>query len=225
MKEECRPDEKGDIMKVRLFQEVADQLGARQGWKAGEGDRVLVNPKMGAVVHVAMCNDDGTPLWDQFLHFEPIGAVTVPINLKGEFGMVRVYRPTIRPDAVYDFSDIDATIERLGATSVEFPRGFPKKGERVDQTARREGEEELNSPILEVRQLGEITPNTTFHPHRIPVFGIKVDERYAGALPPDVNEKILKVTWMSPEQIRECVAQGEINCGMTLAALCLAQNG
>lgn len=199
-------------MRVRAIQEV-DGLG----WHPGSGV-VFEHSKLGRIVHVAICKDDGTKLYDQPMHLEPVGAVTVPVNSKGELGIVEVERPTVRSAAEYRYPDLD--LATLGVASLEFPRGFPKKGELGAQTAAREGEEELGSPIRSVRQVGEITPNTTFHPHRIPVFLVRVDERFAGTMPPDVNEKILKVRWISVNEFMRLIADGRVHCGMTKAAFC-----
>ncbi|MFH1098935.1 MAG: NUDIX domain-containing protein, partial [Candidatus Uhrbacteria bacterium] len=179
---------------MRPFSEVAKEMEGKQGWRRGEGDDVFVHSKLGVVRHVVICRDDGTPLYDQFIHFEPIGAVTVPVNSKGELGLVRVERPTLKADVTGNTFPL-LNVADLGVASLEFPRGFPKKGEAAAQTAAREGEEELGSPILGVEQIGELTPNTTFHPHRIPIFLVRVNEEFKGTLPPDVNEKILKVEW------------------------------
>lgn len=206
-------------MKVRPFSEVANLMGGRQGWWRGEGDVIFEHPKMGRLLHVAICKDDGTPMWDQPLHAEPIGAVTVPENKRGELGIVKVDRPTVRSPDLYRFPELD--LSTLGVASTETPRGFPKKGEEGAQTAAREGAEELQSPILDVVLIGRYTPNTTFHPHRIPVYRILVDSDFAGTVPPDVNEKITKVEWVSEGDFLDRIKRGEIHCGMTLAAYTL----
>jgi len=207
-------------MKVKLFSEVADQMTGRGGWQRGDGDTVFINPKLGSVTHVAICKDDGTPMWDQFIHFEPIGAISLPVNSKGEVGLVSVERPTFRIGTDQQtFPALD--LDNLGCPSLEFPRGFPKKGEIGAQTAKREGEEELGSPITNVGLLGHLTPNTTFHPHRIPVYLVGVDNQFKGTTPPDVNEKILNVQWMTAPAVINLMANGAINCAMTLGTWAL----
>lgn len=193
----------------------------KSGWKPGDGDVVLTNPNLGKVVHVAVCTDEGKPLYDQFLHAEPVGAVTLTTNLKGEIGIITVARPTAKP-GTYDYPNFEHNLSNLGCESVEIPRGFPLKGEASAQTAKREGGEELGSPIKSVELLGNITPNTTFHPHRIPVYLAQVDENFTGPMPGDVNEKILKVTWVTKNKLLTMIKEKEIYCGMTLAAIMLA---
>lgn len=193
----------------------------KSGWNKGEGDVVLVNPALGKVVHVAVCNDEGKPLYDQFLHAEPVGAVTVPMNSEGKIGIITVARPTAKP-GTYNYPNFENNLSNLGWESIEVPRGFPRKGEIGAQTAAREAGEELGSPIKLIELLGEITPNTTFHPHRIPVYLAQVDENFTGPIPGDVNEKILKVYWVTKSELLGMVKDNQIYCGMTMAAITLA---
>lgn len=204
-----------------FVKKMSEALGAlKAAWTRGEGDVVFSHPAKGRIIHVAMCKDDGTPLWDQPLHTEPVGAVSVPVNSKRQFGVVRVDRPTVKLFKLYDYTNLD--LRTLGVSSIEFPRGFPEKGEREAQTAKRESEEELRSPIRKVTKIGEITPNTAFHPHRVPVFLVEVDESRKTDIPPDVNEKILDVEWMDPYSLTQMILERRIHCAMTLAAFALA---
>lgn len=191
------------------------------GWNAGQGDVLLVNPKLGKLIRVAVCKDDGTPVYDQFLHAEPVGAVTIPVNSKGEIGFITQQRWTADP-TLYDFETIEDNLDIVGMPSIELPRGFPINGEASEQTATREGAEEIGSPVTSVKKLGVVTPNTAFNPHQVPVYWASIDEAFQGEIPGDVNEKILAVNWFSLEELRSKIASGEIYCGFTLAALGLA---
>ncbi|MDO8599553.1 MAG: NUDIX domain-containing protein [bacterium] len=214
-------------MRIRTFLEVRGQLGENRGWFPDNGDVVFSHRKgLGVVRHVVVCKDDGTPVYDQFIHAEPVGAVTVPVNSKGEFGVIDVWRPTIVSAEEYRFPDLD--LAKVGVMSTEFPRGFPKKGEVGAQTALREAQEELSSPIRKVAQIGEWTPNTTFHPHRIPVFAAWLDEARAADVvakrtvpSPDMNEKILNVRWVALDHLFALMRERKLHCGATQAALCL----
>lgn|GEM_PF-2892993 len=214
-------------MRVRLFSEIQQELGERRGWFPGSGDVVLNQQRgLGVIRHVAICDDDGTPKYDQFLHTEPVGAVTVPVNSKGELGVIDIWRPTIPTAAEYRFPHLD--VAALGVMSTEFPRGFPKKGEDGAQTAHREAEEELGSPIRRVEQIGEWTPSTTYNPYRIPVFAAWLDEVRAADVaakrvlpPPDVNERILNVQWVPIEILFSLMRQRRLHCGATQSALML----
>lgn len=152
--------------------------------------------------------------------------MTVPVNSRGEVGVIDVWRPTIPSAEQYRYPDLD--LSQLGVMSTEFPRGFPKKGETGAQTAMREAGEELGSPIRKVAQIGEMTPNTTFYAQRIPVYVAWLDEARAAdvaakraAPPPDVNEKILNVRWVPYQELFRLMRERKLHCGMTQAALCL----
>lgn len=191
------------------------------GWNRGEGDVLLINPTKGKVMQVAVVKPDGSPIYDQFLHAEPIGAITVPVNSKGEIGIITAWRWTADPD-LYDYETIEDNLDIIGRESVEVPRGFPMKGEASAQTAAREGGEELGSPVTAVTPIGVVTANTAFNPHQIPVYLAAVDETFEGDIPGDVNESILKVTWVSPAEIFARIQGKEIYCGLTLSAIMLA---
>ncbi|MEW6407856.1 MAG: NUDIX domain-containing protein [Patescibacteria group bacterium] len=205
-------------MRIRRLKEVLKEFPdfvTRVGWRLDFGGD-LQNPKLGEIVRVVICRDDGTPMWDQFLHNEPIGAICVPVNKKGEIGLIIVERPIFKNDPEFPLSDFS----KLGALSIECPRGFPFKGERSQETAARETDEEIGSPVSESILLGHIRPNSTFHPHAIPVYLVKVDEDFQGITPPDVNEKILRVEWFTVSRVKEMIRKDEIICGITKAALC-----
>lgn len=177
---------------------------------------------LGQIIHVAICRDDGTPMWDQPIFVEQRGGITVVMNDKGEVGMIEVERPVIRSVEGFDYMDFDPTA--LGRPSWEFPRGFPKKGETTEQTAAREAGEELGSPIKEIVKLGEVSANTTYFPIPQPVYLAMLDDSFTGTIPPDINEKILQVSWKSEEQFSQMVRDGQIVCGLTLAAWAMLMN-
>lgn len=186
------------------------------GWKRGEGDIIYFNPRLGEIIAVAVCDDSGKPLYDQLLHNEPVGAITVPVNTDGEIGLITQKR-WIFPDGVEpQFPLLDVSI--LGAPSIEFPRGFPFKGEKPQETAERETEEEMDSPIISSKLLGYVRPNSTFHPHKIPAYLVSVKHDFKGTIPPDINEKILKVEWHDIELVKAMIKEKKITCGMTQAA-------
>jgi len=200
------------------FKLLSDVEIAKQGWSKGEGDQALVNPAFGEIVRIAVQGPNFA--YDAFLHNEPIGAVTMPLRRDGTIGFVTNYRPTFKP-GTHHFPLRREDCANLGRESLELPRGFPIKGEQSQQTAKREGAEEIGSPILKVTQLGLITPNTTFHPHQIPAYQADVDENFQGEIPGDVNEKILGTIFLPPNEVMTKVMAGEIYCGFTLATLML----
>jgi 8-oxo-dGTP pyrophosphatase MutT (NUDIX family) len=109
---------------------------------------------------------------------------------------------------------------KLGAPSLECPRGFPFKGKKSQETAVREAGEELGSPVLESKLIGYSRPNSTFHPHQIPIYLVRVDEEFRGTVPADVNEKILKVTYYPAAEVKNMIKAKKITRGMTKSAIC-----
>lgn len=194
----------------------------KKGWQAGEGDQVLFNPAFGEIVRVAVVAEKFS--FDAFVHNEPIGAVTLPIRSDGCIGFITSFRPTFQ-EGKHQFPIRKEDFVNLGRESLELPRGFPIKGEQSDQTAKREGAEEIGSPILSVKKLGVVTPNTTFNPHQIPVYLAEIDEKFDGEIPGDVNEKILGKIFLEPKVVLAKVMAGEIYCGFTLSALMMWLSG
>lgn len=191
-----------------------------RGWYTNVGDWVMSHVKgIGDIIHVVILSDEGQPLWDQWLFFEGVGAITLPVNKKGEIGLVQVARPLLRDMAGYVYRGAD--LSELGKYSWELPRGMPYKDERPEQTAAREGGEELGSPVKVSRRLGNVSPNTKYFPVQQPLFLAEIDEEYQGPMPADVNEKILRVEWTSRHRIDEMIDQGLIFCGFTLSGLAL----
>jgi 8-oxo-dGTP pyrophosphatase MutT (NUDIX family) len=206
-------------MKIKpVFPNVLQNQEIQLGWRKGEGNVVLINPKLGEVVHVLICDDEDKGRWDQFLHCEPIGAICIPIRKDGKVGLVEVERPSFKEETLQRFPLTENDYQNLGRKSLEFPRGFPKKGESASQTAIREAEEEIDSPIIRIEKIGVVTPNTAFHPHQIPVFLVQINENFKGQIPPDVNEKIFGKDWFTREEMNKKIEEGQIYCGITLAA-------
>lgn len=167
--------------------------------------------------HVWVCDDNGNPLYDTFIHHEPIGAVTLPISVDGKIGLQLIDRPVFKTGAEQTFPTLDYA--KLGDKVWEIPRGAPQKGEAAKKAALREADEELGKKILRVKLIAYWRANSTFFPHNIPVFMALVDPNAPGECSPDENEKILKVEWFDEAQVMEKILAQEISCGATMTAL------
>lgn len=197
----------------------------KPAWQRGRGDKIYENPKFGRIQAVVITKEDGTPLYDQIIWIEPVGAVTVPINLKGEIGLQEVERPVILKEDVEPYNrpgQLDVNFADLGRKILETPRGFPVKSEKPIETALRESSEELQKVVIELKKIGEINPNTAFFVNSIPVYLARINSDLPAKIPPDLNERILKVSWYSLAEIKRMIREGKIICGFTLAALALA---
>ncbi len=144
-------------MRVRSLSEVGiENCPNLNHWVRGKGDVILVHEVIGILYSVVICNDDGTPLYDDFLYLDnPNGSITVPVNTDGEIGLISIERPGFKPGAPQTFPELD--FATLGALSLEVPRGSPKKGESSRSAAARETDEEVGSPVRSVEMIGEIT--------------------------------------------------------------------
>lgn len=190
-------------------------------WIPGEGDVLIENTRLGVQVrHVEIQDDEGKALWDQVIIDErPGGAISVPINEKGEIGVIENYRVVMARDENVAFPLADYS--ELGLYSTEFPRGFPLTDEVADDAVARETQEELGHPVISSVLIGRSNLNTAFYVRTIPIYLTRVDTTRARELAPDLNERIRKVKWVTSEKLRQMVADGVITCGATLAAYAL----
>lgn len=217
-------------MKVKPFSSVSEvevarlqregKLKGQPAWRHLPGDVFFecTRPDFGQKLHhVWICDDNGNPLYDTFVHHEPIGAVTLPINVDGKIGLQLIDRPVFKVGAEQTFPELD--YNKLGEKVWEIPRGAPQKGEAAKKAALREADEELGKKIIKVKLIAYWCANSTFFPHNIPVYMALVDPNAPGECSPDENEKILKVEWLDEAQVMEKILAKEISCGATMTAL------
>lgn len=221
-------------MIIRLASEVKPSdwpEGKGSGWKKGRHRSVVLeNPDKRVnqqVLHVVICNDDGVPMWDQFLHWENGGAITLPVNSKGQIGLIEIERPVQRENRPFQLvgrsKDVDAQVlVNLGRKCLEAPRGMASKNEKPGETAAREAEEELGRVILAKQYVGCLIANSTFDPRLLHGYIVQVNEKRKSSLPKDVNEKIFKVDWYDPLEVAQMLQMGPecpIVCSFTKAQL------
>ncbi len=196
--------------------------GLVPGWTSGEGDCLLVNPRMGVELRRVAIARDGRLLYDQWLAVEPVGAATLPVGDDGKIGLIQVWRPVSLVDQPFKLGELD--LSTLGQLCWEIPRGFPqisKSGvESSDSTATRETEEELGLRVSHAMKLGYYHGNSAFFANAIPLWCARLTGE-GSTRAGDPNEKILQATMFSRSQIDGMVLRGEISDGFTLAALTL----
>lgn len=185
-------------MHVKKFEGPFD----RQGWRWDTENNTFANPAFGCVEHILVCKD-GIPVYDQYRIFENKGAVAVPFMLKNgqmKVGLVGVQRPVAEMDC-----------------STELPRGFAKVLESIEQTAARELLEEGGMTATEVIYLGEGNANTAFYATRIPVYAMRVDEKFISKyIDPEI---VKKLQWYTQDELDDIILENQIKCDLTLAAL------
>lgn len=112
-----------------------------------------------------------------------------------------------------------ASLDALGAVSLELPRGFADAGEAQRDAARREAEEEIGYGVESLEHIGWCNPNTTFQVRAAGIFHARLGTSESGR-PVDANESILTRLPLTRSEALAAVRAGRIFCGFTLAALC-----
>lgn len=206
----------------------------RPGWRVIEkelpdGTKVFAgyeNPKFGQVRPVVICDDNGTPRFDQYDVIEgpanqesrraiTSGAVIVPHFFEGRdtyVGMIDRTREVV----------IDPRTGEQGYRALELPRGFSRLAEVPEDTAARELGEETASVAKKVFKLGGhgySNANSAFYRGFYWVFGAEVDPSIKSHLRPDSKELILKSEFLPYSEVRRMVDNGEIFCNVTNGAL------
>jgi 8-oxo-dGTP pyrophosphatase MutT (NUDIX family) len=111
----------------------------------------------------------------------------------------------------------------IGDVSLEFPRGGCDEGEDPARAAVRELLEETGYACEEPRPLGALHAETGLIESRVHVFAARVTGR-PGAARPEEMESVTEPVWATSDEVRGWLRKGALTCGVTLAALLLAQN-
>jgi len=205
-----------------LGEVLKERPGFQLQWQGGEKGRVLFDPNHGEIRHVVVCDrETGKPLWDQPVYVEPVGAICVPVTTKGKIRLIKQFRPIVHPGGERILQKFPEILPKYywGKIFLGVARGFPIKGESAKETAMRETSEEVNSPVLNVRKIGEVNANSSFFHHMISVFVVYIDENSEGDSSPDINEAIFKGADYTLEQVRQLIADNDIQDALDIAAL------
>ncbi len=135
----------------------------------------------------------------------PGGALVVPVTADGQLMVLRQYRFSV--------------MRRI----LEFPAGTVEIGEDPLQTAEREVQEETGFKAAELKKLGEILLAPGYSDEVIYVFMATGLERLE--VPPDQDEdEDIEVLLMSPQQVEEAIAAGEISDAKSISAFMLVRS-
>ncbi|NJA56976.1 NUDIX hydrolase [Streptomyces sp. NEAU-H3] len=127
------------------------------------------------------------------------GVVVLPVR-GDDIGLVRTYRYP------------------LGAWQWGLPRGLAQDADPLE-TARAELLEEMGARAAGLRLLGHMTPDSGLLTSRVAVVRAEVT-----AAPEPVRDltEVAETRWLPHTRLREWIAKGHLEDGMTLAALALA---
>jgi 8-oxo-dGTP pyrophosphatase MutT (NUDIX family) len=207
-------------MPLRLYSQISTEFpNLKAGWSRGDNSIVFSNPKFGTIIHVAVCDHSGKPLYDQPIWSEPVGAVIVPVDEEGKIAFIENYRVTLPADGtcgLHPPSTVD--LEQRGRFSLELPRGFSEPNESSEETAKRETKEETGCNVIDITCLGTTNANTTFFLNNTPIWLANVTTSQQ-VINTDNQEQIKSVCFLELKEAMSRVRSGEIICGMTKSAL------
>ena len=188
-------------------------------WRRTSDDIILQHPRLAAIHHAVVCDVLGQPIYDQPIWVERAGAVCVAVNEAGAVALLRQHRHVMLNDDGTTFPD--AGYANCGKESLEFPRGFAEPGEDAPEAARREVEEELLLRAMTVEFLGQINSNTTFVAISAHVYLVTVACQEPSLRSRDAAEAIESIQFVDVHEMIRLINDGQISCGITLAAFSL----
>lgn len=133
------------------------------------------------------------------------GAVAIVMDQHGKIYLHDIYRYVV------------------GKSMLETIRGFGSKGEDHTKSALREFEEEKTFEVegIDCRKIGQFYANSSYIQAKINVFLVKVNVTKDGVSSQSAEEGIRKGAWFSKDEISAKISSGEIEDGITLAALAM----
>jgi len=188
-------------------------------WKWNEEEKKLENPKFGFIQLVDVCDGDKA-LYQQPVWSEVRGVVNVIVSDEGRIAFVEQERHAIMPLEVYIATwevapplFVRTVITRtkkavlMGIVGHELPQGFTNAllGEVEEETRYRAGEIIFQT---------NINANTSLFATS-PLVMVTRATKIPADTPPDPTEKIRRVVWLSPEEVREV----QTLCSFTHSAL------
>lgn len=193
---------------------IAPIEGGLTGWEWNEEARRLVNPRIGVIQLVSVRDEQGNELYQQPISSENRGEISIIVNDKAEMAFVEAERHAVLPLEAYveSWQEAPNPLDHDSGTAIiELPRGFAN-------ALLTEAEEESRYKQEFVAKLGNINANTALFATSP---GIVVSRALTipADRPPDPNERIRQVLWLTPEEVAKLAAPDGTLCGFTLAGV------
>lgn len=194
-----------------------------KGWSWNEEEKYLGNPKFGRIQIVSVCDEEGREIYQQPVWLEQRAEIDIVVNERQQIAFIETVRHALIPPAEYadKWNDWGSpgddnrmmiphpTDLQTGVSQLEIPRG----GTNI---ALREAEEETGYKVEMVEFLGHMNMNTAWFGTSPFVYVCKALP-IPSEVPPDPQEVIRKVVWLSPEEAKEV----DTLCGTSYAVLFL----
>ncbi len=189
----------------------------RPEWRKQGMDLPLANNRFGFVQHAVVCDSQGVAQYDQPMFTCPSGPVCLVVDQDDRLALLQLKRVVMTERSVNAGAAID-DVSICGSVSLECPRGGAEGRETLADAAVRETEEETGFLVTKVEPMDEVNGDTAFFPFSHQVFLVTVDStrksgRRADAFE-DVTVKLVELC-----DVVKRVAEGEIRCGLTKAAI------
>lgn len=222
------------MARIRKLSEVLKEYSDfERGWhplteKMPDGTEEVVgfeNPRYGKVERVVVCNDDGSPKFDQ-PQFElgpaddqdkrslSIGSVVVPYYREGGelyFGLLERIRPLVRDPE---------TGEQGSCVFYEPVSGYLKPSKSPEDTAIDEVAEETGMVVERLRKLSDTYPFSSFVINHNSLFVAEVEPPPKDYSKPETEEPIMGVKFYRFDDIIRIIKAGKMRCdGEAKAAL------
>lgn len=226
----------GSVRLLDRSEVVAGKLANSEravGWK-DLSDGVGLCGRNWAVMRTVNHAADGSPLYDQVMIVEDPGSVVV-CRSGDRVALTQAWRQVGErlqtADAAYVQSlqaeqGWSALMERLGCWKWECPRGIAVTDNTFDtstmfaRVAKQEALQEAGLTIEHARVCGRLNPNSTFFAHAQAV--VVGEVVHVGSAEPEELEVIGTTRFFTPAELRQLVDMGELDDGLTLAALAIA---
>jgi 8-oxo-dGTP pyrophosphatase MutT (NUDIX family) len=177
----------------------------------------------GRIFQIGFYTPDGRYARDGMLRAERGGVVDLIVDEQGRFGLQLRDRPqTTKSHEEYaaDFDNDTLDIHSVGRLGWETPRGYGDKLKKLADTARREAEEETGLKVVSQKHLLWFCDNTANTVHLTGVFKTQLDMSSSSkAVDEDHEQALSDVTFYTSEELLQLIENGELYCGMTLAAM------
>ena len=192
--------------------------GETKQWVLKPDENVLENPRFGRVEVVMVTDPEtGEEKYEAPIYTESQGEVNVVVNNEGKIAFVVQDRHVVIPLEYLNENWTNTPPKILemphGVRMTELPRGF-------STGIMQEAEEETQFKVEPIAQIGNINVNSAVF-GTSPIVRVGKATEISADIPPDPGEKILKVLWLTPEEITEAIADGDIFDGFSLGALML----